>query len=493
MPDTTSRPDPVPRQRARAGAVLAPLGGVAVWLAPLPLPTDAHRLAAIFVVVVVAWVTEAIPIAVTALLIAPAMIAAGVTDAKTAFAPYADPLLFLFVGGFFIARAMTRHGLDRRLARSLVSLPFIRGSASRSRAALMVTGLLLSMWISNTAATAILLPILLGLMGADMNPIERPDESPRGRALTGSLLAVAYGCSIGGLATLVGSPPNAICARFIRQEGIEFGFFDWMKIGAPTSLAILFVIYALFHRWSPAELAPPPAPDDRVPAARAPWSKGEKVTALSFVLAVVGWILPGALKAADAPGAEALNAAMPSGGVALVAASVLFMFDDGRTGRRVLPWNDAAQIDWGIIMLFGGGISLGTQMLDTGLAAALSRGFVQATGVTELWTLTALVTVFTIFFTEACSNTATSNMLTPLVIAVASELGVSPIPPALAVGLAASCAFMLPIATGPNAIAYGTGRVPLPAMIRVGFGLNLACAAVVFGAVRALCPLFGWV
>ena len=144
-------------------------------------------------------------------------------------------------------------------------------------------------------------------------------------------------------------------------------------------------------------------------------------------------------------------------------------------------------------MLFGGGITLGTQMLETGLADALSRGFVALTGVESLWTLTALVTVFTIFFTETCSNTATSNMLVPLVIAVANELGVSPVPPALAVGLAASCAFMLPIATGPNAIAYGTGRVPMPTMVRVGVWLNLLSGLIVFLLVRILAPLYGWV
>ena len=144
------------------------------------------------------------------------------------------------------------------------------------------------------------------------------------------------------------------------------------------------------------------------------------------------------------------------------------------------------------MMLFGGGISLGTQMLDTGLAEALGRGFLALTGVSDVWTLTAVAVVFTIFFTEVCSNTATANMLIPLVIGITTELGVSPVPPSLAVGLAASCAFMMPIATGPNAIVYGTGRIPLIEMVRIGFVLNLLCAVVIFAVVRIVCPLFGW-
>lgn len=472
------------RPRLLAGAILAPLAFAALWVAPLPLDPAAHRLAAIFVAVIVLWVTEVIPIAVTALLIAPAMVAAGVADAEQAFAPYADPLLFLFVGGFMIARAMTRHGLDRRIALGLVSLPFIRGAPSRVRAAFMLAAAALSMWISNTATCAILVPILIGLLDAKREPVSD-------RAFTGSLLAVAYACSIGGLGTPVGSPPNLIAMRFLRDAGVSFSFFDWVKVAAPVVLVMGVATFYLF-RW----IAPPVAlPTEAQAAAQPPsarWSRGETTTAVAFGLAVVGWMLPGILKAAGAPGAAALSAALPGGAVALLAAAVLFVVPDAGGGKRVLPWSDAARIDWGIIMLFGGGISLGRQMFETGLAQELAEGFVALTGVRELWTLTALVIVFTIFFTETTSNTATANMLAPLVIAVAVELGVSPVPPVLAVGLAASCAFMLPIATGPNAVVYGTGRVDTPSMIRAGFLLNVAAALLVFVLLRFLCPIYGW-
>ncbi len=473
------------RTRTLAGAVLAPLSLAALWAAPLPLPTEAHRLAAIFVAVIVLWVTEAIPIAVTALLIAPAMIVAGVADARTAFAPYADPLLFLFVGGFMIAKAMTRHGLDRRIALGLVSLPFIRGVPARVRGAFMLAGVVLSMWMSNTATTAILVPILIQLLDA------RRDRASD-RAVTGNLLCVAYACSIGGLGTPVGSPPNLIAMRWLKDQGVTMTFFDWVKVALPVSLVVVVATYALLSwMFRPVAVA---EGGDLGPLERSPrrWSRGEVTTAVVFGLAIVGWIVPGVLKAAGAPGAEAVAAALPGGAVALLAAAVLFAVPDTGAGRRVLPWSDAVRIDWGIIMLFGGGISLGKQMFDTGLAQILAEGFVAITGVSELWTLTALVVLFTIFFTETTSNTATSNMLSPLVIAVAVELGVSPVPPVLAVGLSASCAFMLPIATGPNAVVYGSGRVDMPSMIRAGFFLNVVAAVLIFALLRLLCPLYGW-
>lgn len=471
--------------RGRVGAVLAPLSFLALWLLPLPLEdVRAHRLAAIFVAIVIMWVTEVVPIAVTALLIAPAMVVAGVTGAEAAFAPYADPLLFLFVGAFMIARSMTLHGLDRRLAMGIVALPGVGDRPALMRAAFMLAAVLLSMWISNTATMAILAPILIGL-------VDRENANPK--SVSGAVLAVAYACSLGGLGTPVGSPPNLIAMGFLRRQGgFDMSFFDWVAIALPAALIMMVALYGLVAWLLPTSALP--VPTDRATATppERRWSRGEITTAIAFGVAIAGWMVPGILKTAGVAGAAAVNEALPGGAVALLAASILFMVPDIGNGRRVLPWAEAAQIDWGIIMLFGGGISLGTQLVETHLAEALARGFVGATGVTDLWTLTALATVFTIFFTETCSNTATSNIVSPIVIAIATELGISAVPPVLAVGLAASCAFMLPIATGPNAIAYGTGRVPMTHMMRAGLWLNLACAVLIFAVLRILCPLYGW-
>lgn len=462
--------------RRGVGLVLTPVLFLTVWFAPLALDPRAHRLAAIFAAVMVAWITEALPIAVTALLIGPAMIMAGITDSETAFAPYADPLIFLFIGGFFIARAMTRHGLDRRIARTLVEFRLVRGSAIRIRMAFMMTAVVLSMWISNTATAAILIPILLGTLP------EEDDSS------SGSILAIAYAASVGGMGTLIGSPPNFITVRFLQEQtGAEIDFVRWMGIGVPTSLALVLVV-GFVLQW----LAPPTPIETTGTRIATPWSRGEKITALCFGLAVAGWTLPGILRAVGAPHADDIARALPIGAVAIAAASPLFLVHDVDGRTPVLPWHDAVRIDWGLILLFGGGLSLGAQMFETGLAAALSHWFLDVTGISTLWGLTAALIVFTVFFTEACSNTASSNMIVPLAIAAAVELGVSPVAPALAVGLAASCAFMLPIATGPNAVAYGTGLITMPHMMRLGFVLNIVAALTLLTVLYALSTLYGW-
>lgn len=464
--------------RRKVGLVLAPALFLACWFAPLGLEPRAQRLAAIFAAVLVSWITEVVPIAVTALLIGPAMIVAGVTDSRTAFAPYADPLIFLFIGGFFIAKAMTRHGLDRRMARALTQLRLVRGSAVRVRMAFMTAAVVLSMWISNTATAAILIPILLGTL-------PEPDADDTS---SGSVLAIAYAASVGGMGTLIGSPPNFITVRFLQEQaGSRIDFVQWLGIGVPSALALVIMVGLVLQKLSP----PPPVETDPTHV-DSPWSRGEKVTALCFGLAVAGWTLPGILRALGAPHAEAIARALPIGAVAILAAFPLFLVRDVDGQSPVLPWHDAARIDWGLILLFGGGLSLGAQMFDTGLAAAISHWFLDVTGIRSLWGLTAALIVFTIFFTEACSNTASSNMIVPLAIAAAVELGVSPLAPALAVGLSASCAFMLPIATGPNAVAYGTGLVTMPQMMRAGLILNIVAALTLLAVLYALNGFYGW-
>lgn len=463
--------------RKSLGLGLAPLTGLVFYLLPFELEPKAHVLLAIFVAVVILWVTEALPLAGTALMIAPAMVFAGVTDAKAAFAPYADPLLFLFVGGFMIANAMMKHGLDQRIAEAIVSVPWIAASGARTRAAFVALCFVLSMWVSNTAAAAILVPIFLGLS---------PDASEAGkRSLAGGLLGIAYVASIGGLGTPVGTPPNLITMGFLEQAGIELAFFDWVKVALPLAIAIAVAMFFLLS-W----LMPSVAPARMEKKAARPWTTGEIVTACVFGLAVAGWIIPGVYSALELPRADVLEDMLSAENVALGACVLLFLPDEN--GRRVLPWKNAVRIDWGIILLFGGGLSLGKQMFDTGLAEAIAGTFVAASGVSDVWTLTLIVTVFTIFFTEICSNTATANMLAPLVIAMARELEVSAIPPVLAVGIAATCGFMLPVGTGPNALVYGTRKVDQWTMIKVGFFVDLVSIVVIFVALRILCPLYGW-
>ncbi|MFM2421387.1 MAG: hypothetical protein RL385_6110 [Pseudomonadota bacterium] len=439
------------RWAARLGAWLAPAGAVALWLAPIPCTPDAHALLALAWAVLVAWVTEVIPLAVTALLIAPALVVLGISPAKQAFSAYADPILFLFVGSFFAAAAMARHGLDRRISTAISSLRIIAGRPTRLRGAVVLGAMLLSMWMSNTGTTAMLLPVLLGMLGPR-------GTSGTGTFAAGSVLALAHASTTGGLATLVGTPPNAITARILGKAGHPIGFLDWMRVGVPTMVLMTVVVYAV----------------------------------LSFALMVLGWVLPDLLKLLGVPWADVLSARLEPGAVALIGASVLFMVPTARGGERVLPWSAAVQIEWGLVFLFGGGIALGEAMFQTGLAKVLGEGFIEVTRVSGLWSLTAATTALAIVLTEFCSNTAAANMLVPLVIGAASQLGVSPIPPALAAGLGASCGFMLPVATGANALVYGTGKISSGNMMRIGALIDALAFVVIVSVLRLLCPLFGW-
>jgi sodium-dependent dicarboxylate transporter 2/3/5 len=484
---------------ATLGAVLSPLGAVVLWFVPLPLEPNAQRLLAIVWAVLVAWVSEVIALPVTAVLIAPALVLAGIAPAKKAFAAYADPILFLFVGSFFAAKAMSRHGLDQRLAHAISGLPQLAGRPGRTRFAVMLSAMLLSMWISNTATTAALLPVLLGMIGR-IPVAARGQGGQTGSFAAGSVVALAHASTTGGLATLVGTPPNAITARILADAGFRVGFLDWMAIGVPTMLVLTLAVFAIIQRQLPAGTGR--MFEGAQESTARPWSRAEKVTALSFVLMVAGWLLPDLATSFGASYAKTLSERLEPGAVALIASALLFMVPcaassgsptDGPVKReRVLEWRDAVQIEWGLVLLFGGGIALGEAMFSTGLAKVLGEGFIALTGVTGLWSLTAAALALAIVLTEFCSNVAAANMLVPLVIGAASQLGVSAIPPALAAGLGASCGFMLPVATGPNALVYGSGHIPTRSMISVGVRIDIVSFVVVFALLRLLCPLLGW-
>ncbi|MET0285759.1 MAG: DASS family sodium-coupled anion symporter [Polyangiales bacterium] len=457
------------------GAIGAPAVFLLLWFAPLPLSTPAHRLAAIAGAVLIAWVTEVVPLPVSALALGPLLVMTGVSPAKKAFASFADPILFLFVGSFFVARAMQRHGLDRRIAEGIASLPIVAGRPARIRAAVGLSAMALSMWMSNTGTTAILLPVLLGMI-----------SGARGPMAAGSVLMLAHASTTGGLATIVGTPPNAITARILAGAGIKISFLDWMKVGVPAALVLTGCAYALLAWTLPAGTQQHAS----VQREGRSWSRAELITGLSFVLMVAGWIVPDALALAGVH--NELATRLEPGAVAIAASSILFMVPARPGGERVLTWADAVKIEWGLILLFGGGIALGEAMFETGLAGVLGEGFLAVTHVEGLWSLTAAALALAVVLTEFCSNTAAANMLLPLVIGAAVQLHVSPIPPALAVGFGASCGFMLPVATGANAIAYGTQLVSARSMIRVGFAMDVISGLIIFAVLRTLCPLLGW-
>jgi sodium-dependent dicarboxylate transporter 2/3/5 len=471
------------------GFYLGPLAFAGMLLIPTPGLSDAaHVLAAIVTLVVVWWITEPIPIPVTALLGAGLTVILGVAPAAEAFAPFASPTIFLFIGSFIIGRAVEEHGLDQRLATALLAVPAIGRSLTRTRMAIAGFVIVVSAWMSNTATAAMMVPLALGILSAQRGLSAAGPYGP-----TSLLLVVAFAASIGGMATPVGSPPNLITLGLLdRTAGIRLNFLTWMVVAVPISIAMGALLVVVAGRKFPL-------PRERAHAEqleRPPrhWTVGQRNCAIAFFTAVVLWVTPGALSlfAPDAPFVKLVVSRLDEAVVAVLAAVLLFVLPiDWKRRQFTLDWRQAASIDWGTILLFGGGLSLGRLMFETGLAASVGNSLVELSGATSLWGITALAIVMGILLTEITSNTAAANMLVPVVISISQAAGVSPIPPSLGAAFGASMAFMLPISTPPNAIVYGTGLVPIRAMLGFGVIMDVLGAVIIFAGLRILCPLLG--
>lgn len=424
------------------------------------------------------WITEALPPAVVAFAAAIGAVLTGLATPEIAFKAFGTPLLFLFVGSFFIAEAMQVHGLGERIGEAVSRRA--RGRLS-FLAVIAGTAFFLSMIMSNTAATVILLPIALAAV-----PSERGD-----RYATALVLVIAWGASIGGLGTPVGTPPNAFGITELRQRGLDIGFVDWMAIGVPMGLVMLVALVAVLavgYGIRPGQ----PLPERPTRAPRA-WSSGERAVLAAFAIAITGWLLPSVLTLA-APGSAAaawVDQHLTEEIVALLAGCSLFVLPGG-PARPALLWSEATRIEWGVILLFGGGILLGTLAKSTGVAEQWGMSLVEATGASSTWSITALVTATAIVLSEATSNTATATMLAPLSGAVAHAAGAEPIPAILGATMGASFGFMMPISTAPNAIAYASGRVTIGQMIRTGIIFDCIGFVLIVATLRVLCPLVGW-
>lgn len=487
--------EPFELWRRRIGLALAPCAFVAAWLATSDMPDAPHRLAAVLAAVIVLWVTEAVPMAITAFLGVAAAVALGVAPAREAFAPFADPLVFLFIGTFLLARAIFFHGVDRRFAFAILGMRGVGERPGRVLLAYAAASALISMWISNTATTAMMFPIGVALLRS-------LDALGQGRSMSDSfaaalLLSNAFAASLGGVATPVGTPPNLIGLGFLRAElGVEIPFFTWMLLGVPV-VAATFLAMAARFLWSASRgRAPLAGVADflaRERRALGPWTRGQVNTIVAFGTAVTLWVAPGivALVLGTAhPVYRWFTSALPEGVVALLAAALLFVLPtDARRLRMTLEWREAVQIDWWIVFLYGGGIALGTLAFETGLAESVGLGLTSLLGVQSELGLIALSAIIATALSETTSNTASVNMVVPVVIAFARSSGIDPLLPALAATMSASLGFMLPVSTPCNAIVYSSGRIPLTTMIRHGIWLDVAGVVVVIAVVGGLGPL----
>jgi sodium-dependent dicarboxylate transporter 2/3/5 len=478
--------------RLRLGLAGAPLAFAAVWAAPFALEPPAHRLAAVLAAVVVLWVSEAIPMAMTAFLGVAAAVVLRVAPATEAFAPFADPLVFLFIGTFMLAQAIFFHGLDRRFAFTILALPGVGEHPGRVLAAYAGATCAISMWISNTATVAMMFPIGLSLLAVLEQHVGRARLAAYGTVL---LLSTSFAASIGGLGTPVGTPPNLIGIGFVRREaGVALPFFSWMALGVPVVLLLQAWAVAMLWRGGARGRAAAGIGEliAREREALGPWTAGQVNTLVAFGLTVAFWVLPGvvALVGGDQhPLYRDLTAMLPEGVVAILGATLLFVLPTAR--RRLeftLPWSEAVKIDWWIVFLYGGGIALGTLAFKTGLAAALGEGLTGLLGVRSELGLVALATLIATILSETTSNTASANMVVPVVISLARSAGVDPVLPGIAATMGASLGFMLPVSTPCNAIVYASGRIPLPAMMRYGLALDVAGVATIIAVVGVLGP-----
>jgi sodium-dependent dicarboxylate transporter 2/3/5 len=479
------------RRRRTAGLFLGPAVLVALLLAPLPLDAAAHRLAAILAMMVVLWVTEALPLAVTALIGPLLAIVLGVAPARTAFAPFADPIIFLFIGSFMLAEAMFVHGLDRRIAFGALSSRLVGGSPIRILIAFGGVSAVISMWISNTATTAMMFPIGLSIVA---HLTHGREKAPGSREFAIAMMLIcAFGASIGGIATPIGTPPNLIGIGMLnRIAGADLTFFRWMLFGLPI-VVLLFgflVGYFYFRSLRGVDLDTSRAGIIAEELRRlGPLSAGQRNTLVAFSVTVALWLFPGLLAIlglGQTALARGYNAAVPESVAAMTGAVLLFVLPvQWRARQFTLKWEEAVRIDWGIVLLFGGGLAMGELAFTTGLAESLGRGITSVLPVHSEAALTILFTGVAIVMSEAASNTASANMIVPIAIAVSQAAGIDPLQPALGATLGASMGFMMPISTPPNAIVYSSGHVPITAMIRHGIVLDVAGFVVIVGLLLA--------
>ena len=484
-----------PDWRARFGFPLALIAFAGVLIAPMPaLSPEAHRLAAIMAAVVILWISEALPMPVTALIGAVACVVLKVAPAKEVFAPFADPLMFLFIGSFIIAKAIMLHGLDRRIAFAVLSHPAVGASPTRILFAFGAVTAFISAWISNTATTAMMYAIGMAILAFMSESATREGRSLDPRYPTALMLMTSFAASVGGLATPIGTPPNVIGIGFIRQlTSTELPFFSWMVIGVPV-VVILMIVLMLILRGSASGAvgsADSGAMLAREHESQGKWTTSQKSTIIAFAATAILWITPGVLALVYGDSSAeytAMTSRVPEGVAALIGASLLFLLPGSQKGKAI-TWREAAKIDWGIVLLYGGGFALGVLSFKTGLAESMGRGMIgflpDAGGLGLLIASTVMATVLS----ETTSNTASANMIVPVVISIARAAGVDPVEPALGATMGASLGFMLPVSTPCNAIVYGSGYIPLSRMMRYGIILDIAGVIVIVTLIKVLLPL----
>lgn len=480
------------RRRQAFGLIAGPVLAITILLMPTALPPHAQRVGAVLALMIVFWMTEALPLAVTALLGPTLCIILGVATAQVAYAPFADPVIFLFIGSFILAQGMVTHHLDRRLAFTALSSSWVGSSGLRLVVAYAGVTCVLSMWMSNTATTAMMFP--LGLAVLSELGRERKGDREFQRYAMAMMLVTSFAATIGGMGTPVGTPPNLIGIGLLRANAdINLSFTGWMVVGVPIVAVTMAVLVAWFlgPRARAIQLGPEAVGIVADELRKlGPMTVGERNVLYAFSATVALWVLPGVFSLALGETHAATRrfmALFPESVAAIVGGLLLLIIPvSWRERRFTLSWAEASRIDWGIVLLFGGGLAMGRLSDSTGLSAALGQGIASRFPDAGTVGLTLVFTAIAVVMSETASNTAAANIIVPTAIAVSQAAGVSPLEPALGATIGASLGFMMPISTPPNAIVYSSGYIPLGAMVRNGIVLDVVGYIIVVVGVLGL-------
>lgn len=483
--------------RQMFGLILGPLLFLVMFFCPTPpgMEPAAQRMAAVALLMATWWMTEAVPIPATSLLPIPLFPFLGIMHTKKAAAPYASHLIFLFMGGFLIALAMQRWNLHRRIAMNIVKI--VGFSPSRLILGFMVATGALSAFVSNTATAVMMMPIGLAIIAhvveeGTREGLDKIHDFSNFNFGLNLMLGIAYSASIGGIATLIGTPPNTVLAGYLQKTyGYEISFAGWMMVGVPLVCVMIPACWLwLIKVANPMKLKKVPGGRDLIDKElkeMGSMTKGERITGTVFVLTALAWIFRKKLGFMFPDPSLITDAAIGmAGGLLLFVIPVNL-----RKNKFALNWEWASKMPWGVLILFGGGLSMAGGFKATKLAEWIGSQVGLLENAPVLILIFAVATLI-IFLTELTSNTATSAMVMPILSAVAVGLGQNPLLLVVPAAIAASCAFMLPVATPPNAIVFGSGYVTIPQMAKSGFGLNiLGILVTVVLTYFVVIPIFG--
>ena len=475
--------------RKMTGAVLGPLCAIVLWLMPIDgLSEQAHHLLAVMSLIAIWWITEPIAIPLTSLFGPTLCVILGIVPIKDAYDQFANPMIFLFMGGFLLAKGMMVNGLDKRIAYGIMSMKWVGDSPRRIFLAIGLACILCSGWVSNTATAAMMFPISLGLLEAIREMMAENGKTidlKNYKYATGLMLMTAYACSIGGVMTPIGTPPNIIMIGFLQElapQAPEISFFQWMIWGTVAMILYFIIASVVLWRLFPADV-------DHIKGAKefiqksvdslGEWTRAQKNTMIAFSTAFVLWIAPSILEImydVDSDVMKFYDSHFPEAIAAMIGGLMLFFLPvNVKTGEMTMTWKDGIEgIEWGTLLLFGGGLAMGSMMYDTGLSAWIGNGLKEALGNNPSeWLFVGVFSVAALIMSELTSHTASTNLMAPIAIGAALSLGFSPIPVAIGIALASSLGFMMPVSTPPNAIVYASGYVPITKMIKSGFIIDL--------------------